>query len=72
MPTVRISVARMLMVPRLTKKLGRACTTMRAPSRSGGCTSSSSPTGQVTVSETSAAGSRRVRNAVLVPGRAVI
>ena len=69
MPTARIWSARRLSVPRPKKNDGLACTTTLAPSRSGGSISRISQFGQVTDIETSADGSRSVRNAVCVFGR---
>ena len=71
MPTARISSTRRLSVPRLRCKDGLPCTTTRQPSASGGCRSRTSPTAQVRVIDTSATGSRKVRNAVPVPGLAL-
>src|SRR5690606_28550719 len=61
-----------LSVPRPRKNEGRACTTTLAPSRSGGSHVRNSRAEHVTVIETSADGSRNVRNDVCVPGRAEI
>ena len=71
MPTGRISSAYIDNVPRAGKKLGLACTTTWAPSVSPPGSASSSATEQVTGSDMSTLGSRRVRKTVRWPGRRV-
>ena len=70
-PTARIVSTRRLNVPRPRKNDGFPCTTTRLPSATAAPPSRTSPTGAVSCNDTSAAGSRRTRNAVPVPGRAV-
>ena len=70
-PTARMSSTRRLSVPRPRKNDGLPCTITRLPSATAGPPSRTSPIGAVSCSDTSAAGSRRTRNAVPVPARAV-
>ncbi len=70
MPTARISSTRRLSVPRPAKNVGFPCTTTRLPSVSGGSMFRTSAIGLVSDIDMSTDGSRSVRNAVDVPGRA--
>ena len=64
MPTARISIPVRENEPRAVLRSGLAHTTTRAPSAGGGSAASSTARAQITLTETAATGSRRVRKAV--------